>query len=57
MALKVEKSMNVSDFWRCWEHVAALVEEEYRAVKDSEGFYDLKLGLIWDCEDEAEDDD
>jgi len=55
MALTIEKSMNVSDFWRCWEHIVALVEEEYRAVEGEEGYYKLSLELIWDCdEDEVE---
>ena len=55
MALIVNKSMNVSDFWRCWKHIAALVEEEYDAVKGLDGLYDLRLELVWDCENEDED--
>jgi len=50
MALTVLKSMDVSDFWECWQHILALVESEYQAVKDAPGFYDLELRLIWDCE-------
>ena len=45
--------MNVSDFWRCWEHIRALVEEEYKAVEGSGGFYTLELELLWDdCEED-----
>ena len=55
MALTIDKSMNVSDFWQCWEHIVALVEAEYRAVEGMEGGYELHLELIWDCEDEDED--
>ena len=55
MALKIDKSMAVSDFWENWQHIVAMVESEYDAVKDCEdGFYDLRLELIWDCEDEEE---
>ncbi|MBC8446270.1 MAG: hypothetical protein H8D78_00835 [Chloroflexi bacterium] len=55
MALTVVKSMDVSDFWECWQHIKALVELEYEAVRtDLGGAYDLELKLIWDCA-EAED--
>ena len=54
MALTLEKSMDISDFWRCWEHVMALVEEEYRAVEERVGEYSLSLELIWDCWDDDE---
>ena len=51
MALTVVKSMDVSDFWECWQHIKALVELEYEAVRtDLGGAYDLELKLIWDCE-------
>lgn len=52
MALTIEKSMNVSDFWENWALIAALVGSEYEAVKDyPAGFYELRLELIWDCEE------
>jgi len=54
MALSVDKSMDIADFWLCWEHVAALVEAEYKAVEGSDGSYELHLELIWDCEDDEE---
>ncbi len=54
MALKIDKSMAVSDFWENWQHIAAMVVSEYEAVKHCEdGRYDLRLELIWDCDEEA----
>jgi len=55
MALTIDKSMSISDFLENWQHIAALVESEYEAVKDYDGSYELHLDLIWDCE-EAEGD-
>ena len=53
MALTVNKSMNIGDFLENWQHIAALVESEYEAVKDyPDGYYDLRLDLIWDCEED-----
>lgn len=53
MALKVEKSMEVKDFRESWSHIKALVEIEYEAVKHFPGgSYDLRLELIWGCEEE-----
>jgi len=58
MALTIDKSMDISDFWECLQHITALVESEYKAVEGMEGFYELHLDLVWDCEDgdEVEDD-
>jgi hypothetical protein len=50
MALAIDKSMDIADFWECWEHILALVELEYEAVRDGKGYYDLHLELNWDCE-------
>lgn len=52
MALEVSKSMEIKDFWKCWQHIAALVEEEYHAVEKRDGYYELSLILLWDCEEE-----
>ena len=51
MALTVTKSMEISDFWVCWEHIVALVESEYKSVEGLPGMYNLHLELVWDCED------
>jgi len=52
MALTIKKSMDLSSFWVSWELIKALVLDEYDAVKDKEGGYDLKLEIIWDCLDD-----
>lgn len=45
--------MEVKDFRESWLCIAALVEAEYEAVKHlPDGYYDLRLELIWDCEEE-----
>ena len=54
MALSIKKSMEVSNFWESWKLIKALVKDEYGAVKGREGFYDLTLELVWDCEDEED---
>ena len=52
MALKIDKSMNISDFWDNWLLISAMVKAEYEAVEGLQGYYELHLDLIWDCEDE-----
>lgn len=54
MALTVEKSMEVADFWECWEHIKAPVEAEYKAVQGRNGWYEFHLKLIWDCEEDQD---
>lgn len=49
MALIIKKSMDVSNFWESWKLIIGLVADEYNAVKGNEGFYDLKIEIIWDC--------
>ena len=55
MALTIKKSMDVSNFWVTWGIISALVKDEYRAVQGMEGFYDLKVEIIWDTEDDEGD--
>ena len=50
MALKISKSMDISDFWRNWELIQQMVAEEYGAVQGMQGFYDLELSITWDVE-------
>lgn len=52
MALEIEKSMDVIDFWYNWEHIMAMVESEYRAVEGLRGSYFLDLKLVWDVDEE-----
>jgi len=54
MALEIHKSMDISDFEENWEHIAAMVRAEYEAVEGYDGFYDLRLELMWDCEEREE---
>jgi len=55
MALTITKSMEISDFPRCWEHVKALVEEEMAAVAGHKGMYEFSLELIWDSWEDEDD--
>lgn len=52
MALIIKKSMEIQNFAEDWEIIKALVASEYEAVEGLQGYYEINLELIWDCEED-----